>query len=177
MKCYVTSTGESTTDLCVWALERNGFDVELVYNETSTLAEKLDVIYHRANDTFLRVDADVIVNKNCNPDMEATNWWTQYMTYNWYKQDISYGGVQLINKKCLPILRDNIKKYMNAERPESQMFRLAEFNNPRRCSSLDLVVGLHGYKQNNIQRVIDTKKRRGQYDDYDFELAQRIEEL
>ena len=27
MKAFVTSIGEPTTDLCVWALERQGFDV------------------------------------------------------------------------------------------------------------------------------------------------------
>jgi hypothetical protein len=42
---------------------------------------------------------------------------------------------------------------------------------------VDIVCGIHGYKQDDIDRVIATKVRRGQLDNYDFELADRIEKL
>lgn len=178
MKAFVTSIGETTTDLCVWSLERQGFDVELIYNETSTLAEKLEVIYQRADDDFIRVDADVIVSRNIKElFLPKDVWWVQAKCFGWYSQDIINGGVQLISKKALPILIENISKYRYAERPETQMFRLPEFNNPRRCITQDILCGIHGYKQNNIERVIETKKRRGQLDNYDFELAERLNAL
>lgn len=178
MKAYVSSIGETTTDLCIWALERQGFDVELIYNETSSLADKLEVIYQRATDDFIRVDADVIVNRHIKELKLPNNiWWVQAHCFGWYSQDVMNGGIQLISKKALPILRENIGKYKYAERPETQMFRLPEFNNPRRCITQDIVCGIHGYKQSNIERVIETKKRRGQMDNYDFELAERLNAL
>lgn len=61
MKAYVTSIGEPTTDLCVWSLERNGFETVLIQDQT-TLAEKLKRIYSEADEDFVRIDADVIVN-------------------------------------------------------------------------------------------------------------------
>ena len=57
MKCYVTSIGEPTTDVCVWSLKRNGFDVELL-QDNSSLQNKLKRIFEKADDDFLRVDAD-----------------------------------------------------------------------------------------------------------------------
>lgn len=176
MKAFVTSIGEPTTDLCVWALERNGFDVEIVKGK-SKLAEKLKYIYETADDDFLRVDADVIVNNKCLPTLQSINWWTQFQTFDWYKQALTYGGVQLIKKECLPILRDRIDDFMQTERPETAIYRINEFMYPRRCTSLNMVVGIHGYGIEDIENVIATKTRRNQLDDYDFELAERLNEL
>ncbi len=178
MKAFVTSIGETTTDLCVWALERQGFDVELIYNETSSLADKLEVIYSRANDDFIRVDADVIVARNIKKlSLPKDIWWVQGQCFGWYSQDVINGGVQLISKKALPILRENVAMAKRHERPETYLYRIPEFNNPRRCVSQDVVCGIHGYKQENIDRVIATKQRRGQLDNYDFELARKLNEL
>lgn len=182
MKAYVTSIGESTTELCMWSLKRNGFDVVLLKNEDTSLADKLEEIYDTADDDFIRVDADVIVNKNCTITNVASSiphkyFWAQYLTFDFYKQDITYGGVQYIRKDALPILQSNIGKFKTAERPESQMYRLQEFNKPRRCVSNHLVMGIHGYKQYDIERVKLTKKRRGRYAEYDWELYDKISQL
>jgi hypothetical protein len=67
MKAFVTSIGEPTTDLCVWSLERNGFEVVLL-NNGSLLADKLKSIYEQATDDFVRIDADVVVNSTFTPE-------------------------------------------------------------------------------------------------------------
>jgi len=178
MKAFVTSIGEPTTDLCVWSLQRQGFDVELVQSN-STLWDKLNYIYHVADDTFLRVDADVIVNRNAAQlvFLDEDTWWVQGMCYGWYSQDVIYGGVQLYGKQLLPILRRNLEAARALERPETYMSRLPELHNPRRFVSSDLVCGLHGFRQDDYDRVIATKTKRRQLDNYDFELAKRLDSL
>ena len=176
MKAFVTSIGEPTTELCIWSLERQGFDVELIQNDT-TLAEKLQVIYNNADDDFLRVDADVIVNRKVKLlELSKNAWWAQAQCFDMYKQDEMYGGVQLIGKECLPALRKHIPRQLQAERPETAMSRLEDFYAPRRFVSVDIVCGIHGYK-NDIQRAKETKERREQSAEYDFELAERLLEL
>lgn len=174
----VTSIGEPTTELCIWALDRLGYTVDL-YQGKQSLAEKLALIYHDMTDDFLRVDADVIVNKQVLKlgEYEKDAWWIQGLCFGWYSQGIIHGGVQLIRKGALPALRANILNHMNAERPESDMFRLPEFHHPRRCVSSDVVCGIHGWGQNDLKRVKEVKTRRNQLDNYDFELVERMNAL
>lgn len=177
MIACVTSMGEPTTDICIWALRRNGWDVK-VYEGKSTLGQKLERIYNDLDEDFLRVDADVIVNRNCvlephKIETYAEQWWTQYTLYNWFKQDLSPGGVQLIQKECLPILRTHIPNHVNDERPETSMFRLREFFNPRRCETVPLVVGLNGFGIPDWEYVRNTKNRRGQTD-YDWDIVDKL---
>lgn len=178
MKAFVTSIGEATTQLCVWSLERQGIDVTLIQDDSS-LADKLERIYNEAEGDFIRVDADVIVNRNLALVELGDNWWVQCKTFGWYAQDLVNGGVQFISKKALPYLRQHVHECKQEERPESYMFRLQDFHNPRRCVTTDVVCGIHGYgqTQEDVFRVKLTKARRGQMPDYDFELAERISEL
>lgn len=174
MKAYVTSTGEPTTELCVWSLEHQGFEVELIQGNTS-LAEKLEIIYNRADDDFIRVDADVVVTRKIKLLGLADNvWWVQAMSFDMIAQDLTYGGVQLISKKAIPTLRKHIGSQLLAERPETAMYRLEEFYNPRRCMSVDLICGIHSFGKQDLQRIKETKERRGQLSSYDFELAQEM---
>lgn len=184
MKAYITSIGEETTDLCEWALKRNGFDVQLVYNETTTLAEKLEYIYGIADEDFVRVDADVIVNRLCRPELisQATlahpdAWWIQFRSWCWYSQGLIYGGVQFIKKEALPALRANIGHFKDISRPETEISRIKEFYEPRRFESHDVPMGIHGYGIKNLKPIIKLKAARGQSGNYDFELAQRLNEL
>lgn len=181
MLAVITSTGERTTQLCKWSLERNGFQVMLIKDDTS-LAEKLDYIYTITEEDFVRIDADIIPNSilteaavrsSCPEDI----WWVQYQIYDWFQQDTAWGGVQYIRKEALPALRNNIKTFYEAERPESQMYRLDEFHNPRRCKGFPAVMGLHGYGQTieDIERAKQTKARRKQ--EYDWQLFERVERL
>jgi hypothetical protein len=180
---FVTTIGEPTTDLCVWSLKRNGFEVHTVSGDT-TLAEKLKEIYQEAyyiDCDFLRVDADVIVNKNCTPDnisglVSDDDWWVQFMTFEWFRLDIGYGGVQFYKKETLPALMKNIDDALLLDRPETYLSRIPEFYGPRRFNSVEKVMGLHNYK-NDIKRVAKVKANRGQSSQYDFDLAVRMNEL
>ena len=179
MKAYITSIGEPTTDLCKWSLERQGFEVVLISGKDS-FNSKLQRIYEDAEDNFIRVDADVIVNKNVHrliSECPEEVWWWQSMSFDWWQMDIGYAGVQYIKKQCIPILRDNIKKVQNLDRPESLMYRLPEFHNPRRCDGSGIVCGIHGYGQNDMERVRKIKEYRGQLNNYDFELAEKVSSL
>lgn len=183
MRAFVTSVGEPTTELCVWALERNGFDVVLLESKSS-LADKLSDIYKMANEDFLRVDGDVIVNRDCNfetivkaqaklPDA----WWIQFMCWGWFSQKLIYGGVQFITWEALNDLRANASEAASHNRPETYLSRIKAFYNPRRFESYDLALGIHGYGIKDLKPIIRQKAERGQSDKYDFELAQRMNEL
>lgn len=179
MKAVVFSIGESTTDLCVWSLKRNGFDVVL-YQSSTSLWQKLKDCYGDMDEDFVRVDADVVPNKVLRPEnLRAPDdvWWVQYLTYDWYKQNSTHGGVQFIKKEALPVLRSRVDYFKGQDRPETMLFRVSEFHNPRRCITHDVIMGLNGYKQKDVERVKAVKRRRNQYDNYDWELMQKLEEL
>jgi hypothetical protein len=180
VKAYVTSIGESTTDLCVWSLERQGLEVTVISSPNTSLSFKLARIYEEVDEDFLRVDADVIVNHNILklPDQTPKKlWWVQGLTFDWFKQDTTHGGVNFYRKEALPDLRKTITDYALYERPETEASRIEAFYNPRRFDTIPLICGLHGYKQYDVERVVATKSRRNQLPNYDFELALRISEL
>jgi hypothetical protein len=178
MKAIITSIGERTADLCNWSLERLGFEVE-IYSDGSTLADKLRDIYNNTDEDFLRVDADVVVNRNVSKLAEAVPqdvWWVQALTYDWFKQDLTHGGVNFYKREALPALRANIDAKLRYERPETEMSRIKEFYEPRRFETVALLCGLHSYK-NDATRVRLTKARRGQEANYDWELAKELDKL
>lgn len=182
MIAYVTSIGEPTTDLCIWSLERNGFDTVLIEDKDTSLAEKLKFIYETVDEDFLRVDADIIVNRNMTPDnlnilKDSEIWWWQFTTFDWFKQDTNH-AMAFIRKEALPALRSNISRFMDDIRPETEMSRIREFYEPRRFMTYDKdLMGLHGYGIRNMKPVMQLKAHRGQSYLYDFELAQRLYEL
>lgn len=181
MLAFITSIGEKTTELCKWSLERNGFETCLILSENS-LAEKLRHIYIEAQDDFVRIDADCVVNRNLLPPLvrqmsQQEHWWTQFLTFDWHKQDTTTGGVQFIRREALPALRDNIGKFIDSERPETEISRIKDFYNPRRFASVQTIVGIHGYKASDVERIRQTKVRRGQDQYYDWELAERLDSL
>lgn len=184
MKAYVTSIGEVTTDLCVWALQRNGFEVEVIHNP-GLLVDKLKAIYEMADQDFIRVDADTVVNKDFTPDFVLNamdnfpyRWWLQFMTFGWHRQNMIHGGVQFIKKEALPALRASVDAVHDQDRPETMLTRIPAMYNPRRFDSLeDVCVGLHGFAAADVDRVISQKKKRDYFNDYDFELAAKLEDL
>lgn len=185
MIAYITSIGEPTTELCMWALERNGFEVKLLERRDS-LAKKLETIYEDAQDDFLRVDADIIVNRNMTPgnlrrieriDYLQNAWWIQFTTFDWFKQDITH-SMSFVKKEALPALRANIGRFKDNIRPETQVSRIEELHNPRRMETYDKeIMGLHGYGVRDLKPVIKLKANRGQSHLYDFELARKLNEL
>lgn len=183
MKAFVTSIGEPTTDLCVWSLERNGFDVELITGG-GLLVDKLKTVYEKADDDFVRVDADVVVNKSFTPEfafgaMLPETWWQQYICFDWLKLNLSYGGVQAIRKVALPHLRKAVDSFHNEDRPETALSRIDPFHNPRRFQSCEVVVGLHGYALGQHQERVryQKHKRKKYWHEFDFEMANRLEGL
>lgn len=177
----MTSVGETTTDLCVWSLERNGFDVTVLRNGT-TLANKLKRIYQTKED-FLRVDADIIVNKNMTPDLleelilADDIWWWQFQTFDWYKQDINH-SLSFVRSLALPYLQEVIDRFQNDLRPETECSRVEAFYNPRRFETYDQkIMGVHGYGIKDFEHVVRLKAARGQSHQYDFELAERLNGL
>jgi hypothetical protein len=181
MKAFVTSIGESTRDLCLWSLARNGFEPILIENG-GLLVDKLQKVYKLADADFVRIDADVVVNQNFKPDYLQSlalddAWWVQFKTYDWLKQDLSYGGVQFYKKAALKALRKNVEQYHDADRPETQLSRLPEFHNPRRFITVEKSVGIHGFAINDLERVQRQKSKRKYFATYDFELAERLEDL
>lgn len=181
MRAIITSIDETTTDLCEWSLNRLGFRTYIVKSQKTTLYQKLITIFDIQgimDEDFIRVDADVIVNKNILKLVEQDDlWWYQALTFDWFKQDVTHGGVQFIRKECFPAIKGHLKEAEYMERPETYLSRLDEFHNPRVFGTYEKICGLHGYKQNDIERVKLTKFRRGQQDSYDWELAERIESL
>ena len=177
MKCYITSIGEPTTKLCADQLRRFGFDVVLITSGTS-LGEKLEQIYNHADDDFIRVDADVIVNEGVKAvlNMNKNYWWVQYKTFDMYKLDLTNGGVQYYSKKLLPALRENIGKFKHDNRPETRMYRLDEFTERWRFKNAENVVGVHGFGQKDWERVKETKdQRKDQH--YDWVVVKRMQEF
>lgn len=182
MRAFVTSIGEPTTDLCVWSLRRNGFDVILIKDET-TLWHKLKLIYEYAEEDFFRVDADIIVNNRLTPEMlswlDAKNpeiWWWQFLTFDWLKLNLTH-SMSYIRKEAIPALCSRIEFVERSNRPETEMSRIKEFYDPRRFDTYeDEIMGLHGYKA-DLKRVKKIKHIRNQQNLYDFEMAERLNKL
>lgn len=177
MKAFITSIGEPTTDLCIWSLARLGFEVKLILNKKS-LWSKLKTIFENTDEDFLRVDADVVVNKNVLELIEQDKvWWYQALTFDWYKQDMTHGGVQFVRKAAIPSVRLALPAAMDKLRPETYLCRIEALHNPRMFATFDEICGLNGFHQNDYRRVKKVKRSRDQYDNYDWELAERLDAL
>lgn len=182
MRAVVFSVGEKTTDLCVWSLERNGFDVTL-YKDGTTLWHKMKRVYNELDEDFLRVDADIVLNRSLTPqrllDIKHTNleiWWWQFLCYDWYKQETNH-ALSFMRKESLAPLRARIDEFKTDIRPETMCSRISEFYNPRRFETWEQIVGIHGYGIKNMKPVMELKAARNQSHLYDFELAQRLNDL
>lgn len=177
MKAVLFSIGEATTELAKWALERQGLEVVLI-EDNSSLAEKLDYMAEVMAEDILRVDADIIVNKRINQFIRLARisdlLWTQAMTFDWWKQDVAVGTPTYIKAELLPLLRKYKGVFADSQRPETELTRIKELYEPRRFGTIDVLVGVHGWGQADIDRVEAIKKVRGQLDGYDFELARRM---
>lgn len=179
MKAFVTSIGEPTTRLCIEQLRRYDYEVTVLKDESS-LWSKLVRIYNEADSDFLRVDADFVPNRNIKDFWQKYDrdvWWVQPSIFDWYRQDIGQGGAQFIRREALPILRMCIPAFEKAERPETEVSRVEPLHNPRRMVTSDVVVGMHGYRQGHLDRIRAQKARRGQSDNYDWNLVEELERL
>lgn len=175
VKAIVFSIGESTTPLCADQLDRYGFDVE-VWIDKSSLWEKLKRLYE-FNEDVLRVDADIIPNRFVKEVIpHKDDWWVCASGWDWYANELRPISIHYLRKEALRVGRDHINEAEEESRPETYIWRLPDFYNPRRCRVIDVAAGLHGYAQKDQrERIKGLKARRGQ--DYDWGLVERIERL
>lgn len=180
MKAYIFSIGEPTTELCVELMEKYGFEVQLIYNEVSSLWDKLKYFYTKAletdEDIFVRVDADIIPNRNVNRLVDDfIHGWSCASGYDWYKQDRGSISIHVMDRATIKKCLDHIEEARDKVRPETYLWRLKEVNGFTDVEE-DYSCGIHGYGQKqHRQRIKDLKHLRNQ--EYDWELVERIEAL
>lgn len=181
MKAYVCSIGEATTELCCEQLERYGFEIVLL-DEIEPWINKYKKFITEANESCLRIDADIIVNKNIQEIKEFCNSYNtdkkmiQFSYWDYYKNDIGIGNPIWYSRDCLSLLKANINKILEF-RPETSAWRLPEIVDETETN--ELVVGIHGIAQKelHIENAKDNKIKRKQINDYDFDLVNRINKI
>ncbi len=180
MKVFITSIGESTTELCAKQFKKYGFDV-VVLSEDELWPAKYKRFIKLANETkedVIRVDADIIPNKNIAQlptlaEIFKNAYAVQFKTLNFLSMDL-YPSTPMIYKKTglhvMATLVDRIK----TERPESEMCRFPEVNDFVWTSPV--VMGINGFfqKEKDFERQIDHRIARGQVEQYDFPLAEEV---
>ncbi len=193
MKVYLFSKGETTTALAQWSLERLGFEVILIRDDNTKFYDKYVLFLEQAVESgdkiVIRADADVIVHKNFKglvkkfidqyADNEKRFWWICGKAFCFLKMEIIDGAPQIISREALLASMANIHRFKDADRPETELTRLADFYAPRRFVALDDFSGVHGFKQSkeDIERVIAMKKRRKQFDGWDHDFINKLNEF
>lgn len=173
MKLYLTTIGEKTKDIAIWNCERLGYDVEVLDKQEDWI-DKYKRFIKLANGECLRCDADVLINKNAinikSGDM------AQGKVFDFYKNDISIGQPTYYSDKAIEFLKENID-VLREDRPETSAWRYLE-NNKFKVITSDTVCGMHGFFQRyrGIRRAKQHKDDRGQIDQFDFELVEKIME-
>ena len=175
MKAYITSIGETTTELCEWQLKRLGYKTILL-NQVEPWIVKYKRFIEMANEDCLRVDADILVNNSIPKGIDKDSLMIQFHVFDIYKNKISICSPIFYRKKGIEIIRKNLDN-LYVSRPEASAWRIEEINPYTKTSPI--IAGIHGLLQNKetIDRAIENKKQRGQFDDYDFELAKKINEI
>lgn len=178
MKAYVFSIGEKTTDLCCELLKEYGFEVVLYQDQTS-LWEKLKRFYTEALETddeiFMRVDADIIPNRNLKRLANKAVGWTCASGFDWYSQDRRAISVHVIDREVIKKCISHIEEAKNEVRPETYLWRLKDINKYTRIEN-EFNSGIHGYAQGDQRkRIMQLKESRDQ--NYDWDLIDRIERL
>lgn len=183
MKAYVTSIGEKTTDICVEQLEKFGFEVVLLDKMESweSKYKRFIRMAHESNEDCIRVDADVIVNKNIKKvfeDVEREDNYliTSYNLYDLYRNGIFEGSPILYTKKAIGII-NRYHMMLHPNRPESSACRLDRIN-PHKYHD-ETIVGMHGFgsDKETIMRAKQNKIDRKQIELFDFELVDKLMKL
>jgi hypothetical protein len=175
MKAYLCSIGEKTTELCQEQLAKFGYEVILL-GDKEPWYEKYKKFVFMADEDCIRIDADVIPNKNIvHLDDFACNM-VQGQTYDFYKNGVGVTSPVLYRKEALEIIKKNWH-LVGKNRPETDASRIPEVN--KSFHTCDWVVGIHGFLQNreDLERHWGNKIARGQIKDYDFELATKLQNL
>ena len=177
MKAFVCSVGERTTHICCEQLKRFGFEVVLLDGKEHWI-DKYKRFISIANEECLRIDADIIPNRNIQlVGREDKNLpMIQYKLYDFYKNDITIGNPILYRKKALDMIKANTDK-LEVGRTETSAWRRIVIE----TYTSDLIVGIHGFAQDKetMERAKKHKIDRGHLKkyNYDFDLAYKIIEL
>lgn len=177
MKCFVFSIGEKTTALCCELMKEYGFEV-ILYQDQTSLWEKLKRFYTEALESddyiFVRVDADIIPNRNVR-NLTSNYGWNCATGYDWYSQDRKAISVHVMERPIIEKCLAHIEEAKHEIRPETYLWRLPNVN-PYTSTQTDFSCGLHGYGQKDHRvRIKDLKYNRNQF--YDWALLDRIEAL
>lgn len=182
MKAYIFSIGEKTTQLCCDLMKEYGFEVILFQDDTS-LWNKLKRFYTEAlateDEVFLRIDADIIPNRNVKKLIECRKTrschWTCATGWDWYKQDRGPVSIHVMDRDVIKKCLDRINDARDTTRPETYLWRLENVNS-KTYTPKDFSCGIHGYAQEDQrERIKSLKQSRNQ--NYDWKLIERIEAL
>lgn len=178
MKAFVFSIGEKTTYLCRDLMKEYGFEV-ILYQDSSSLWEKLKRFYTDALASgdwfFLRIDADIIPNRNVIKFSKYSKGWTCASGFDWYKQDRGAISIHFMDRANIETCLEHIEEAKDKVRPETYLWRLPDINFNTRVED-KYNCGIHGYgQQDQRERIKALKQSRNQ--DYDWPLVERIESL
>jgi len=181
MNAYVTSIGERTTQICCDQLKKFGFTVFLL-DEKEPWIDKYKKFIQMAVAPCIRVDADVIVNKNLKDYCETfiehqIEDMTQFNIFDMYKNNLSNTSPVLYSEKAIEKIRELIDK-IDVRRPETSSWRLIQ-NEGLEVYTSKQTMGMHGFFQDKetILRARQNKIDRKQIYDYDFDLSFKLLEL
>lgn len=181
MKIFITSFDEPTVNICLEELEKFGFKNIILLNQLEDWFSKYRRFISLADEDCLRIDADVIINKNIIEITDLFNkqsWdlMLQVYVYDFYKNNVGISSPVLYKKRAIDIIKKNINK-LDKERPEATAWRLPEINPFTR--TVKEVCGMHGFfqRQSGFDRAFKNKIARKQIKDYDFELAKKLMDL
>jgi len=178
MKAYICSIGEKTTQLCCEQLKKYGFEVILL-DEKESWHKKYIRFIELANETCIRIDADIIPNSNIknilNEELGDTTM-IQYGHYCLYKNLPSIGNPCLYTKEALDIIKMNVN-FIHETRPETSAWRMDGVR--QKAWTDDTIMGTHGFFQfkEDIERAKANKIDRKQEGQYDFDLVDKIMKL
>lgn len=182
MKAYLCSVGEKTTQICKEQLERFGFEVVL-FDEKEKWEDKYKRFINTANEDCLRVDADVVPNKNIEflkiapySFRNLDKLMIQCKGYDFYKNDIGVIGIVFYRKQAIDIIKRDFN-FIDLRRPEATAWRLPDIN--KYTETEEIICGLHGFGQDEetMMRAFEHKVARKQIEQYDFSLANKLSKL
>lgn len=178
MICFVFSIGEKTTPLCFQLMKEYGFETRL-FQDNTTLWEKLKRMYTEALETdqthFMRIDADIIPNRNVIRLAHIAEGWSCASGYDWYKQDRGAISIHVMERHIIEKCLKHIDEAKDEIRPETYLWRLPEVNSYTKILD-EFNCGIHGYGQGDQRdRIKILKHNRNQK--YDWNLLDRIEAL
>lgn len=175
MKAWLCSIGESTTDIVADQLTRYGYQV-IRLEKKEPWYEKYREFIFQANETCIRIDADVIPNARIDCFQTYESGMLQSLTYDLYRNDVGVTSPTFYSKEVLDLIRKDWS-LIGTARPETDASRLPEVN--RQFKTIDQVVGIHGLYQypEDVERHRQHKIERKQMEGYDFSLIDKLNKI